>query len=110
MLANRQIACADVVLLNKVDLVSEEELEILEAHIKRVNASAIIYRTVRGDIDLKHIMGIEAYAMRAMELIPSVWPARGDERGSPFSVSHIMILLSYDPDANFVPSCENATH
>ncbi|KAJ3558902.1 hypothetical protein NM688_g654 [Phlebia brevispora] len=64
----RQIACADVVLLNKVDLVTSEQLKVLEGHIKRVNPGANIYRTVRGQIDLKYIMGIEAYAMRTLQL------------------------------------------
>lgn len=42
-----QIAFADVILLNKTDLVSEEELESLEERIRAMNAAAKTYRTGR---------------------------------------------------------------
>ncbi|KAG1822575.1 CobW/HypB/UreG, nucleotide-binding domain-containing protein [Suillus subaureus] len=58
----RQIACSDVILLNKVDLASEGQLRSTEELIQRVNPSAPIHRTVRGQIDLAHIMNINAYA------------------------------------------------
>ncbi|KAJ8583735.1 CobW domain-containing protein [Rhizopogon salebrosus TDB-379] len=58
----RQIACSDVILLNKVDLASEEQLYSIEEQIQRVNPSAPIHRTIRGQIDLAHIMNINAYA------------------------------------------------
>lgn len=58
----RQIACSDVILLNKVDLTSEERLRSTEELIQRVNPSAPIHRTIRGQIDLAHIMNINAYA------------------------------------------------
>ncbi|KAG2359652.1 CobW/HypB/UreG, nucleotide-binding domain-containing protein [Suillus spraguei] len=55
-------ACSDVILVNKVDLVSEEQLRSTEELIQRVNPSAPIHRTIRGQIDLAHIMNINAYA------------------------------------------------
>lgn len=58
----RQIACSDVILLNKVDLASEEQMRSTEELIQRVNPSAPIHRTIRGQIDLAHIMNINAYA------------------------------------------------
>ncbi|KAG2145894.1 CobW domain-containing protein [Suillus clintonianus] len=58
----RQIACSDVILLNKVDLASEEQLRSTEELIQRVNPSAPIHRTIRGQIDLAYIMNINAYA------------------------------------------------
>ncbi|EJF63368.1 cobW-domain-containing protein [Dichomitus squalens] len=62
----RQIAAADVILLNKVDLVPPAEADATEAVIRGVNPAASIHRTVRGEIDLKHIMGIDAYASRQL--------------------------------------------
>ncbi|KAL6302812.1 cobW-domain-containing protein, partial [Sparassis latifolia] len=62
----RQIACADVVLLNKVDLVPTEELQAVEDIIGSINPVAAFYRTVKGEINLKHIIGIDAYTSRSV--------------------------------------------
>ncbi|OBZ69014.1 COBW domain-containing protein 1 [Grifola frondosa] len=59
---HRQIAGADVILLNKVDLVSLDELEATEDLISGINPAAAIHRTVRSNIDLKYIMGVDAYS------------------------------------------------
>ncbi|KAL4251898.1 SIMIBI class G3E GTPase family protein [Abortiporus biennis] len=60
----RQIAGADVILLNKTDLVPLEEADHLQRLISQVNPTATIYRTVKAQIDLKLIMGIDAYETR----------------------------------------------
>jgi G3E family GTPase len=59
----RQIACADVILLNKVDLAAEQEVLSVESRIHRINPVAPIYRTVKGQIDLKLVLGIGAYRL-----------------------------------------------
>ncbi|KAF9020925.1 CobW/HypB/UreG, nucleotide-binding domain-containing protein [Rhodocollybia butyracea] len=58
----RQIAGSDVIVLNKVDLVEPSTLADTEAAIKHVNAIAPIYRTVRAELDLSLILGIQAYS------------------------------------------------
>jgi len=58
----RQIAGSDVIVLNKIDLVSPEALTHTEHLINQVNPAAPIYRTARGEINLKHIIGISAYS------------------------------------------------
>ena len=45
-----QIGFADVILLNKTDLVSEEELARVEARIRKMNPMAKLYRTRNSDI------------------------------------------------------------
>jgi len=59
---HRQIACSDVILLNKVDLASDDKLSETEEMIHSVNPSAPIHRTIQANIDLAHIMNIDAYA------------------------------------------------
>jgi G3E family GTPase len=51
-----------VILVNKVDLVSRDTLAETEQLICKVNPVAPMYQTVRGEIDLKCIIGISAYA------------------------------------------------
>lgn len=57
----RQIAGADVILVNKSDLVTPSQLADLETDIHLVNSAASVHRTVRGVIDLANIVGIGAY-------------------------------------------------
>ena len=54
--AEDQIAFADVVLLNKTDLVAADELARVEAVIRQINPAARIFRTSRADVDLKEIL------------------------------------------------------
>lgn len=68
-----QIAFADVVLLNKADLVSAAELNRIEAEIRRRNRLARIHRTVQGAIDLDRILGIRAFDLHAKsQVVPDV--------------------------------------
>ncbi|KAF7797391.1 hypothetical protein EIP86_008586 [Pleurotus ostreatoroseus] len=64
----RQIAGADVVLLNKVDLVSPTQSQALEESIHKINPSAKIHRTVKGQLDLKHILGLNTFSPRSLDL------------------------------------------
>ncbi|MFZ2102374.1 MAG: GTP-binding protein [Oricola sp.] len=69
--AEDQIAFADVVLLNKTDLVSEEELHTLEHTIRAINPHARIHRTERSNIALSEILDRGAFDLqRALENDP----------------------------------------
>jgi len=52
-----QIEFADVVILSKVDLVSDERAAEVEAVIRALNPGAIIHRSVRGQVPLKSVLG-----------------------------------------------------
>jgi G3E family GTPase len=66
-----QIAFADIVLLNKGDLVTQAELARLGAEIRRRNRLARIFTTVHGDIDLTRILGVRTFDLEAKaEAIP----------------------------------------
>ncbi|MGD8701638.1 MAG: GTP-binding protein [Desulfosarcina sp.] len=54
--AKEQIAFADVILLNKTDLVDAVTLDRLEGRIRRVNAAAAIHRTVNAAIDMDQVL------------------------------------------------------
>ncbi|WP_440983843.1 CobW family GTP-binding protein [Shinella sumterensis] len=69
--AEDQIAFADVVLINKTDLVSPEELARIEATVRVINPSARIHRTTRSDIDLTKVLDQGAFNLeRALENDP----------------------------------------
>ncbi|MGD1942090.1 MAG: CobW family GTP-binding protein [Leptolyngbyaceae cyanobacterium] len=69
--AQEQIAFADVILLNKTDLVSEADLEALEARIHTMNAMAKVYRTRDAAVEMDTILGVNAFDLnRALEVDP----------------------------------------
>ncbi|CAN7682780.1 CobW family GTP-binding protein [Rhizobium sp. LjRoot254] len=69
--AEDQLAFADVVLLNKTDLVSPEEVNRIEQVIRVINPSARIYHTERSNVDLKKILDLGAFDLeRALENDP----------------------------------------
>ncbi|MCG6122905.1 MAG: GTP-binding protein [Microvirga sp.] len=69
--AKNQIAFADVILLNKVDLVSEAELADVEARIRAINPYARIHRTTRCDVDVTQVLERNAFDLeRIMEIEP----------------------------------------
>jgi G3E family GTPase len=66
-----QIAFADVILLNKTDLVSPQDLQEVEARIRAINPYAKLHRTTRAQIALDEIMGRNAFDLtRILEIEP----------------------------------------
>ncbi|MEO0755614.1 MAG: GTP-binding protein [Cyanobacteria bacterium J06648_16] len=69
--AQEQIAFADVILLNKVDLVEPEILDDLENKIRDMNALVKIYRTRNSELDMASVLGVRAFDLdRALEIDP----------------------------------------
>jgi G3E family GTPase len=69
--AEDQLAFADVVLLNKTDLVSPEDANKIEQIIRVINPSARIYRTERSNVDLSKVLDLGAFDLdRALENDP----------------------------------------
>jgi len=58
---SRQIAMADVILVNKIDLISEEEKSKVLSLVRSINVTAQIYETIRSCIDLSLILDRHAY-------------------------------------------------
>jgi G3E family GTPase len=70
--AQEQIAFADVILLNKTDLVSAEQLSKTEASLRAVNPAATIHRTRGCDAPLEAVLGKGAFDLqRILEIEPA---------------------------------------
>ena len=61
--AEEQIAFADVVLLNKTDLVDGDGLDRVEARIRRINPYAKIIRTDHCAAPLDQVIGLDAFSL-----------------------------------------------
>jgi G3E family GTPase len=70
--AQEQIAFADVILLNKTDLVAPQQLDELEKRIRAMNAMAKIYRTRNSELEMDALLGVKAFDLdRALEIDPN---------------------------------------
>src|SRR6516164_1191993 len=70
--AKNQIAFADVILINKTDLVSSDELSDVEARIRGINPYARLHKTERAKIPLDAVLGRNAFDLdRILDLEPA---------------------------------------
>jgi len=93
-----QVAFADIILLNKTDLVAPEDVDNLERRIRAMNGVARIHRTQRAEIDLKHILDVKAFDLgRALEVDPKFLDDTAHEHDT--SVSSVGIDIAGDLDS-----------
>ena len=65
-----QAAFADRLLLNKIDLVAEEDLVRIEARLKGINPFAPIQRCSKGDVSVDRVLGIYGFDLqRALQVL-----------------------------------------
>jgi G3E family GTPase len=70
--AKNQIAFADVILLNKTDLVSAGQLREVEARIRAINPYAVLHRTQNCAVELSDVLGRGAFDLeRILEIEPA---------------------------------------
>ena len=82
--AVEQVAFADRILLNKVDLVKEEELPPIEERLKKINPSAKIYRCQQSKVDPKHLIGINSFNLeKTLEMDPEFLDTEGEHEHDP---------------------------
>jgi G3E family GTPase len=62
-----QIAVSNVILINKIDLISNDELIAIENKIKEINPSANIHRTENCQIDLDKIFNLKGFELKNAE-------------------------------------------
>ena len=70
--AKNQIAFADVIVLNKTDLVSPAELAEVEARIRGINPYARLHRAIKAEVPLKAVLEQNAFDLeRILEIEPN---------------------------------------
>jgi len=77
--AKNQIAFADVILINKTDLVGAEDLREVEMRIRGINPYAKLHRTERCQVPLPEVLGRNAFDLdRILDIEPAFLAADGD--------------------------------
>ena len=87
--AKNQIAFADVILINKTDLVSAEELDDVEARIRGINPYAKVHKTERAQIALDQVLGRNAFDLdRILDLEPEFLEGEDHDHGHDHGHDH----------------------
>ncbi len=62
--SSEQVAFADVLILNKTDLVSDNEINILESRLRDMNKMARILRTNKAEVDVEDVLNLSAFDLQ----------------------------------------------
>jgi G3E family GTPase len=82
--AVEQVAFADRILLNKVDLVEAAELGPIEERLKKINPAAAVFRCEQSKVDPKHLIGIAAFKLdRVLEMDAEFLNTEGEHEHDP---------------------------
>jgi G3E family GTPase len=92
-----QIAFADIVLLNKIDLVSEEEKKLVISKIKGLNGCKV-YETLNSQIDVEKILGLDAFSLDRVVKMDPEFLNEDQEHLHDQSVSSVGLTFEYDLD------------
>lgn len=69
--AQEQVAFADIILLNKMDLVDSETAQSLERRLRSINPSAKLLHTQMCNVELDQILGVDAFDIyKKLEIEP----------------------------------------
>jgi G3E family GTPase len=87
--AKNQIAFADVILINKTDLVSADELGDVEARIRGINPYAKVHKTERAQIALDQVLDRKAFDLdRILDIEPDFLHGDGHYHGHDHGHGH----------------------
>jgi G3E family GTPase len=93
-----QIAFADVIVLNKTDLVTPEELQRVEEKIRAINRFAAIHRTERAALPIEQVLDRGAFDLnRVLQMAPDFLDDGEHEHSQVMSVS-FEVAKPIDPE------------
>jgi cobalamin biosynthesis protein CobW len=95
-----QLACADLVVLNKTDLVDVETKQQVEAIIKQELPRVVkIVESDRGQVDASILLGFEAAVEDNLDSRPSHHDTEEDhEHDAEITSTHVILDRSFDPE------------
>ena len=100
--AVEQVAFADRLLLNKTDLVTEEDLVRIETRLKKMNSAAPIKRCTKAEVDVDWVLDIGAFDLKkTLEMDPEFLNTDG-EHSHDTSVSSVSITQDGELDLGSV--------
>ena len=82
------MALADIVIINKLDLINEAELQALEQRIVGINSMAKLIKTTRSKVDLDTVLDLNVYKDQT-EFKPGLFQPSGDSVGNSPQSHHL---------------------
>jgi G3E family GTPase len=108
--AQEQLAFADVVLINKVDLVDDQSLATVERRIRKINPYATIHRTERCGVELPKVLGRGAFNLdRILEVEPGFLTEDHDHEHDEEIASLCLVTEQPMKPNRFVPWIQDVT-
>ena len=94
-----QVAFADVILLNKTDLVAPADLDALEQRLRAINATAPMYRCQNAAVDMDKILGVNGFDLdRVMQINPHFLELAAHEHEHDQEIYSVGITIPGDLD------------
>ena len=99
--AVEQVAFADRIILNKTDLVSEEDLDRVEKRIKTINSSVSIVRTCKSKVSTDSVLDLHAFDLKkTVEMDPEFFNTENEhEHDTTLSSLAVVEKLPLDLDS-----------
>ena len=108
--AQEQIAFADIVVLNKADLVTEEELRAIERRIRKINPTATIRRATRCDVPFGELLNCGAFDLdRVLEIEPDFLEGHHDHEHDDHVTSFSLVTEEPLDPHRFLPWIQQTT-
>lgn len=92
----KQVALADRILLNKMDLVTLDEMDAVEKEVTRVNPVAQTKRTIKSEVDVDFVLGIAGYDLSSS--------------GTDLDLAISKLSNQSQPESAAACSCADASH
>ncbi len=101
--AQEQLAFADTIILNKVDLVNGDEIASVEDRIRRINPTASILRSERCNLDIASLLDRKAFDLdRILEVEPDFLAEEHDHAHDDHVTSFSLVeRMPMDPERFF---------
>ncbi len=97
--AEEQVAFADVIVLNKTDLVTPEELDAVEARVRGINKFARIHRTTRSAVPIDQVLDQGAFDLaRVLEREPEFLESDAHEHNDDIASMSFEVSRPLDPE------------
>jgi G3E family GTPase len=96
-----QLEAADIILVNKVDLVNDQEIQAVVKQIRNYNSDAPIIKTVQCELDINLIFGL---GMGAKRIRPAAYTHQTDFHSFTFTTSRLMDEVKFQQVINDLPA------